>query len=209
MKRRHFGVVIASTITMVPPAALAAAPWPIKGRHYTRLRGRPPKTSVAGVEVLEFFTYGCRPCRELQPLLAHWQASVRTPVTLRRMPVAVWDDFAMLQDIYFTIEALGLVGDLHLKVFDALQRERERFEEEEQIGDFVASHGIDRARFLSVLNSDDVATKSLEARRLAHDLQVSGTPTFIVGREWATDIARAGSAAKTVEVVDFLVRLRR
>jgi thiol:disulfide interchange protein DsbA len=90
------------------------------------------------------------------------------------MPVAVWDDFAMLQDIYFTIEALGLVGDLHLKVFDALQRERERFEEEEQIGDFVASHGIDRARFLSVLNSDDVATKSLEARRLAHDLQVSG-----------------------------------
>lgn len=208
MKRRDFGVIVASTMTMCPPAAVAAR-WPIEGRHYTRVRGRPAKTGAAGVEVLEFFTYGCRPCRDLQPLLAHWQASVRTPVTFRRMPVAVWDDFAMLQDIYFTIEALGLVGDLHLKVFDALQRERKRFEEEEQVGDFVASHGIDRARFMSVLNSDDVASKSLEARRLAHSLEVSRTPTFIVGREWVTDISRAGSAAKTVEVVDFLVRRRR
>lgn len=206
MKRRAF--VAASTLTMLPLTAVAAR-WPIEGRHYTRLRGRPSKASAAGVEVLEFFTYGCRPCRELQPLLTHWQASLRTPVTFRPMPVAVWDDFAILQDIYFTIEALGLVGDLHLKVFDALQRERKRFEEEDQIGDFVASHGIDRARFLSVLNSDDVASKSLEARRLAHGLKVSGTPTFIVGREWVTDIARAGSTVKAVEVLDFLVRLRR
>lgn len=206
MKRRAF--VAASTLTMLPLAAVAAR-WPIEGRHYTRLARRPSKASAAGVEVLAFFTYGCRPCRDLQPRLAQWQTSLRTPVTFRRMPVALWDDFAILQDLYFAIEALGLVRELHPKVFDALQRERRRLESEEQIGDFVASNGIDRSRFLAVLNSDEVASKSLEASRLADVFQVSRTPTFIVGREWATDIARAGSATKAVEVVDFLVRLRR
>lgn len=139
-------------------------------------------------------------------MLLQWQTNLRAPVTYRRMPLAVWDDFAILQDLYFAIEVLGLVGELHPKVFDAVQRERTRLEEEEQIGNFVASHGIDRSRFLAVLNSDEVASKSAEARRLAEVYQVSRTPTFVVGREWTTDIARAGSATKAVEVLDFLVR---
>lgn len=208
MRRRAFGAAAASALTLLPLAAVAAR-WPIEGRHYTRLRRQPATTSAAGVEVLEFFTYGCRPCRDLQRTLTQWQTSLRTSVTFRRMPVAVWDDFAILQDLYFAIEVLGLVEDLHPKVFDALQREHRRLEEEEQIGDFVARHGIDRSRFLAVLNSDEVASKSLEARRLADVFQVSRTPTFIVGRQWATDIARAGSATKAVEVVDFLVQSRR
>lgn len=206
MKRRAF--VAASTLTILPLTAVAAR-WPIEGRHYTRLSRRPAKASAAGVEVLEFFTYGCRPCLDLQPRLAQWQTNLRTPVTFRRMPLALWDDFAILQDLYFAIEALGLVRQLHPKVFDALQHERRRLEEEEQIGDFVASHGVDRSHFLAVLNSDEVAEKSLEARRLADTFQVFRTPTFIVGREWATDIARAGSGAKAMEVLDFLVRSRR
>ena len=208
MKRRAFGAIAASALTMLPLAAVAVR-WPLEGRHYTRLPRRTAKASAVGVEVLEFFTYGCRACRDLQPRLAEWQTSLRIPVAYRRMPVAVWDDFAILQDLYFAIEGLGLVRELHLRVFDAIQRERKRFEDEEQIGDFVASHGIDRSRFLAVLNSDEVASKSLEARRLAENLQVSRTPTFIVGREWVTDIARAGSGPKAVEVLDFLVRSRR
>lgn len=208
MKRRSFGLLAASTLTMLPLAAEAGR-WPVQGRHYTRLAPRPAKSSAQTVEVLEFFTYGCRPCRELEPTVARWQAGLPPTMIFRRMPVAFWDDFAILQDLYFAIEVFGLVRELHPRVFDALQRERRRLEDEEQIGDFVASHGMDRSRFLAVLNSDEVASKSLEARRLAESLQVSRTPTFIVGREWVTDIARAGSAAKAVEVLDFLVRSRR
>lgn len=208
MKRRDFGLLAASTLAMLPFAAEAAR-WPVQGRHYTRLPARPVKGSGENVEVLEFFTYGCRPCRELEPRLAQWEAGLPPTVTFRRMPVAIWDDFAILQDLYFAIEALGLVRDLHPKVFDALQRERRRLEDEEQIGDFVASHGMDRSRFLAVLNSDEIASKSLQARVLAESLRVSRTPTFIVGREWVTDLVRAGSAAKAVEVLDFLVRMRR
>ena len=208
MKRRAFWLLAASTLTVLPLTAEAGR-WPVHGRHYTRLARRPAKSSAQTMEVLEFFTYGCRRCRELEPTLARWQASLPPTVTFRRMPVAFWDDFAILQDLYFAIEALGLLGELHLRVFDALQRERTRLEDEEQIGDFVARHGMDRSRFLAVLNSDEVASKSLEARMLAESFRVSRTPTFIVGREWVTDIVRAGSAAKAVEVLDFLVRARR
>lgn len=207
MKRRAFAAAAASVLTVFPIEVLAARA-PVQGRHYTRV-APPGHSGAQGVEVLEFFTYGCRPCRELEPRLAQWRTSLRTSVNFRRMPLAPWDDFAILQDLYFAIEAMGLVGDLHPKVFDAVQRERRRLEEEEQIGDFVAAHGIDRSRFLAVLNSDEVASKSAEARRLADAFQVSRTPTFVVGREWATDVARAGSAVKVVEVVDFLVRARR
>lgn len=208
MKRRAFGVVAASALAAFP-FGVVARPWPVERRHYTRLSRPPANASAEPVEVLEFFTYGCRRCREVEPLIAQWVNGVPTKAILRRMPVAVWDDFAILQDLYFAIEALGRVGDLHPKLFDAVQREHRRIEDEEQIGDFVASHGMDRARFLAVLNSDEIASKSLESRLLAEKFQVSGTPTFIVGREWVTDIPRAGSGAKAVEVVDFLVRSRR
>lgn len=208
MKRRSFGVVVASTLAMLPLAA-SAGQWPIEGRHYSRIPRRRARASPDTVEVLEFFTYGCRQCRELEPALGQWEARLPASVILRRIPVAVWDDFAMLQDLYFAIEALGLVREFHPKVFDALQRERRRFEDEEEIGDFVASHGMDRSRFLAVLNSDEVAAKSLEASKLADDFKAFRTPTFIVGREWMTDIAHAGSAAKALEVADFLVRSRR
>lgn len=177
MKRRDFGFLAASSLTVLPFAA-AAPRWPIQGRHYARLSQRPVKSTAGTLEVLEFFTYGCRPCRELEPTLAQWQTRLPATVIFRRIPVAVWDDFAILQDLYFAIEALGLVRELHPKVFDAVQRERRRLEDEEQIGDFVASHGIDQSRFLAMLNSDEVASKSLEARRITDRFQISPHSDF-------------------------------
>lgn len=208
VKRRAFGIAVASAAATLSLPAVGAQ-WPVRGRHYIPLRQVTGAPKSDAFEVLEFFEYGSRPCRELEPLLAQWQSGLTFPVRLRRMPVAYWDDFFILQDLYFALETLGLVGGLHRKVFDAIQRERTRLETEEQIGDFMARQGVDRSRFLSALNSDEVASRSLEARQLAERFRIPRTPTFIVGRAWATDVVRAGSAAKAVAVVDVLLRAPR
>lgn len=144
-----------------------------------------------------------------------WRSNPRGPepgslpknVRLRRLPVAQWDDFIILQDLYFAIEALDLVDQLHPKVFHAVQRERRRLETEDQIGEFVASHGVDRNRFMATLNSDAVAAKSQESTQLAMRYDVSRTPTFVVGDRWKTDLARAGSPSKALGVLHFLVHI--
>jgi thiol:disulfide interchange protein DsbA len=156
-----------------------------------------------------FFTYGCRHCLAVEPLISQWEASLSPKVRLRRLPFALWDDFIILQDLYFAMDALGLVAQLHARVYHAVQGERRRLETEDQIGEFVARQGLDVHQFISTLNSDAVAARTRDASELAGRFEVSDIPTFVVGHRWKTDVPRAGSINKALAVVDFLARSGR
>lgn len=204
MKRRELMAAAVSAVAL--PAWPTAPTWrPVEGRHYVRV-GRLADAEPATPEVLEFFTYGCRQCFAMEPLLGQWEATLSPKVRLRRLPLALWDDFNILQDLYFALEAIDLVPLLHLKVFEAVQRKRRRLETEDQVADFVAEQGIERSRFLSTLNSDAVAAKSFEATQLAERYNVSRMPAFVVNGRWMTDIKRVGSPRRALDVLDTVVR---
>lgn len=206
MKRRLFTVAMLPTLpALVWP--VAAQELPIEGRHYVAVQTRQPTRN--SLEVLEFFAYSCGHCNEFEPAVDAWQKKLPQDVLFRRIPVAFRESFVIQQKLFFAVEALGLVDQLHHKVFLAIHSERKQLDTPEKIGAFAASNGVDRNRFMEALESFGVAAKVKQASALANGYGIEGTPSIGVNGRWLTSGSLTGSNRKSLEVAEYLVGLAR
>lgn len=113
------------------------------------------------------------------------------------------------QRLYFAIESLGLVEQLHRKVFTTLHEERRRIDTVEHVADFATRNGVDAGRLVSTVNSFSVASKVTQATTLANDYRFQGTPSIGVDGRWLTSGSMAGSNPKSLEVAEHLMRLAK
>ena len=98
---------------------------PEDGREYKTLDKRVATDAPAGkIEVVEFFWYACPHCNAFEPQLEAWQKRLPADVVLRRVPVAFRDDFVPQQRLFYTLEAMGKLDELHRKIGRASCRER-------------------------------------------------------------------------------------
>ncbi|WP_412180399.1 thiol:disulfide interchange protein DsbA/DsbL [Variovorax paradoxus] len=182
---------------------------PVEGRNYVALQSRQPTRDARQPEVLEFFAYSCGHCNAFEPMIDAWQKKLPRDVLFRRIPVAFREDVVIHQKLYFAIEAMGLVEQLHPKVFAALHVERRKLDTPDQIGSFAATHGVDRVRFLQALDSFSVAAKVKQATALATGYAIEGTPSIGVNGRWLTSGTLAGSNSKSLSVAEYLLDLAR
>ena len=209
MDRRHFSKVAIATLASTPIFATAQARV-IEGTHFVAISPRQPTRDPKQIEVLEFFAYGCSHCNAFEPAIDEWQKNLPADVLFRRIPVAFREvPFVMHQKLFFAIEALGLVEQLHRKAFTAIHVERQRLETPKEIGDFAAKNGVDRTRFVDMLNSFVVATKAKQATALAAGYKVQGTPSIGVDGRWLTAGSMAGSNEQSLAVAEHLISVAK
>ena len=67
---------------------------------------------------------------------------------------------------------------------EALHTERRPISKIEDLADFYAEHGVDKAQFLSTLDSFPVNAKVAEARDRAAAWNIEGTPTMVVAGKY-------------------------
>lgn len=193
------------------PLSARAQGGPIEGTNYLKLAQAAPTSAPAGkVEVLEFFWYGCPHCYHFEPDLAAWAAKLPPDVAFRRVPVALRPNPGEIhQRLFYALEGMGLLPTLHAKVFRALHEERLTLDKPELIGDFVAKQGVDKAKFLAMLDSFAVQTKARQARTLIDAYRLDGVPAIGVGGVYYTSISLNGSAAATLATTDALIQKLR
>lgn len=209
MDRRQFSKITAVSLA-APPALVAAQERLVEGKHYVAVSPRQPTLDPKQVEVLEFFAYGCEHCHAFEPTIDAWQKKLPANVRFRRIPVAFRaGPMVVHQQLFFAIEALGLVEQLHGKVFTALHVERRRLDRPEDVADFATKNGVDPARFVGALNSFSVATKVKQATLLATGYKFQGTPSIGVNGRWLTSGSMAGSNEKSLAVAEHLIGLEK
>lgn len=208
MKRRLFAASLFAPLAAWTVPAVAQDR-PVEGRSYVVLQSRQPTRDTRQVEVLEFFAYSCGHCHAFEPMIDAWQKKLPRDVLFRRIPVAFRDEVVIHQKLYFAIETMGLVEQLHPKVFAAIHAERKKLDTPDQIGAFVAANGVDRAQFLQVLNSFGVGAKVRQATALASGYAIEGTPSIGVNGRWLTSGSLAGSNPKSLAVAEYLIGLAR
>src|SRR3954467_1674382 len=172
MNRREFSaataVVLGATALGWPHVALAQSK-PEEGKDFRALEQSAPVEAPAGkIEVVEFFWYSCPHCNAFEPKLNAWLKS-RLPahVSFRRVPVAFREDFVPQQRLYYTLEAMGKVDELHGKVFHAIHELREPTNNEDLILKWAAKQpGLDLAKFRQLMRSPEVNAKSYRALQL-------------------------------------------
>lgn len=211
MQRRDFSqAALLSAAALVSPWANAQARVPREGTEFLKLSRPATVDAAAGkVEVVEFFWYNCPHCNQFEPMFDAWAKKQSADVVVRRVPVAFRDNFAPQQRLYYAIEAMGKVAELHTKVFHTIHVEKQRLETQEQMTDWMAKQGVDRAKFLEYYNAFAVAGKARKASQLTDGYQVDGVPALGVAGRYFTSGSLAGTMERSLQVADYLVDLAR
>src|SRR5512144_2380420 len=97
----------ALAIAFVAVAGSAGAQGVTEGTNYVRLKNPMPVETGKNIEVIEFFSYGCPHCGELEPVLQGWLKTKPADVSFRRIPVMFQPKWESLAKGYYALDALG------------------------------------------------------------------------------------------------------
>ena len=158
---------------------------------YAPMQPPQPTGDNGKIEVIEFFSYGCPHCADLEPILQNWMKTMPADVQLRRVPVMFQERWIPLAKIYYTLDALGEEKRLSPEVFSALHSKGLSLWQDKTFFDWAASQGLDRKKVEDMYNSFAIEGKVNRARAAAGTFQIQSVPTFIVDGKFTTvaDIA--------------------
>jgi thiol:disulfide interchange protein DsbA len=190
----------------------ATAAWPadlVEGKDYVRLKNPQPVETGKKIEVIEFFSYGCPHCNDLEPILQAWIKTLPSDVQFRRVPVMFQQRWEPLARIYYTLDAMGEEARLSPEVFKAVHVSGLAMYEDKVFFDWAASHGLDRGRVVEVYNSFGVSSKFNRAKALAQAYNIQSVPTVIVDSRYVTSSDRVGRHEMLPAVLDALIAKAR
>jgi thiol:disulfide interchange protein DsbA len=210
MNRREFAAgaacVLGTVALGLAGPVLAQARRPEDGGDYISLEKRVGIEAPSGkVEVIEFFWYGCPHCNAFEPTLVSWIKRQPADVAVRRIPVGFRDEMVPHQRLFYALEAMDRLGDLHEKVFHAIHTERNPLNREAPILDWVGKQGVDAAKFREHYNSFGISSKARRATQIADAYNVQGVPAIGIHGRYYTDGPLTGSMDRALQVTDFLV----
>ncbi|MEI7426970.1 MAG: thiol:disulfide interchange protein DsbA/DsbL [Betaproteobacteria bacterium] len=181
----------------------------MEGLDYKLLSSPQPTESKGKIEVTEFFWYACPHCYDLEPEIQAWVKQQKNDVVFKRVPIAFRDDFLPHSQIFYTLEALGKEAEYSPKVMKAIHVDRKQLLKEDEIFSWAASVGLDVASFTSAYKSFSVITKAKTANVTGSAYRVNGVPTIFVQGKYETSPSIAGTKARTLQTLDYLVNKSR
>jgi protein dithiol oxidoreductase (disulfide-forming) len=209
---------VASTVAAAMPSAAAqslAAPtlWQ-EGVNYTRIVPAQPTAVAAGqVEVLEFFWYACPHCYAIDPLVESWKKTKPAYINFSRVHVTWSDGHRSLARLYYTLDSMGKLDQLHNEVFKEIHvngnplvaSDPNNAAESERLQTaFVKKFGISEDAFKKAYHSFAVETALQRADQLVQRYRIDGVPTFVINGKYVADVRSAGSPERLLSLVNDL-----
>ncbi len=196
-------MAVAMLFVLAAPAAVAQDF--VEGQHYQRLEQPQPTETGDKVEVREFFWYGCPHCYVLEPYLDNWQVPdsaqfVRTPATFNEL----WTTHAR---VYYVLQEMGRIDELHPVFFDALHKRQLRLNDAASIAGFFEGHGIPADKFQSAWRSLLVDTRVGKADKAVRAYGLKSVPSFAVNGKYLVAPSMVTSYAEFIEVLNYLIAL--
>lgn len=189
---------------MMSSAMLQAAGY-TEGVDYKKLT---PQSTDAGdkIEVLEFFWYGCPHCYTFEPYINAWKKTKPANVELVRVPAIFRPDWEVQARTYYALSNMGVIEDLHEKIFSAIHKDKKRLNTKEQLTDFVVKNGVDRKKFDEEYSSFSVDSMVRKAKKKQTAYKLQGVPAIAVNGKYLTSGSMSGSYENLVKILDYLVK---
>jgi protein dithiol oxidoreductase (disulfide-forming) len=202
---------VAATASTASAATLASpTPWQ-EGVDYTRLVPAQPTSVPTGqVEVLEFFWYACPHCYDLDPKVEAWRKTKPAYVTFSRVHVEWNEGHRALARLYYTLESMGKLDQLHSEVFKAIHvngnpltaADPNNAAESERVQvTFVKKFGISETDFRNAYHSMAVDVAVQRADELVQRYRVDGVPRFVINGKYIADVKSAGSQERLISLI--------
>ena len=189
-------------------AQLPAGQW-TPGTNYTVLSPAQPTDAAPGkVQVIEVFWYGCPHCYALDPYLESWLKSKPGYVDFVRVPIMWGDIHRSHARLFYTLQALGKLDQLHSQVFDEIhQRNDPLYVQGDPKASFQAqlkfavAHGVNASAFTNAYNSFSVQTDLQRADDIDRRYKVDSVPTIVIDGKYEADVGSAGGDEKLIQLI--------
>lgn len=183
-----------------------------EGTHYAQLPV-PIDTQTPGqIEVVEMFSYACIHCYDFDPYLEAWRATLPEDVAFRRIPAIFNDSWAMLAQVFYTAEVLGVGERLHMPLFRSIHDPEQALDlrKQEFLAQLFAEYGqVDPVDFNNAFGSFSVRSRVQQADAHGRAYRISGVPSLIVNGKYRVDGTMAGNNANMLKVVAYLLAQER
>jgi protein dithiol oxidoreductase (disulfide-forming) len=170
--------------------AQADAPAPQKYQadtHYVKLTTAQGTSSPPDViEVAEVFWYGCPHCFNFDPIVNNWAKNLPDGVKFIRLPVMWNSTNAIHARLFYTLEALGKLDDLHHAIFTEMHVNNKTLTNEAEIINFVGQHGVSADDFKKTFNSFAVESKLKRAKNLSQRYRIQSVPLLVINGKYLT-----------------------
>jgi protein dithiol oxidoreductase (disulfide-forming) len=101
-------------------------------------------------------------------------------VTFKLLPAPFSAEWLPYARAYYAARELGVVDRTHLQLFDEKFNQHYPISSMDELADFYARHGVDRAKFMSIATSAETTAKLKSDLALIQKWQVDGTPSIVV-----------------------------
>lgn len=210
MIRRSLLIGILGALTLLASSPLLALEL-VEGRDWRSVpRGAEMASEGTEIEVLEFFSYGCPHCSDINPLIKQWAEDLPSGVSFEHVPVtfgrAAWESLARL---YYALDFAGELERLDQAVFDAVTKQRTNLYTEKTVLNWVAEQGVDPEAFAKFYNSFAVEAALAKGNTLAARFRVDAVPMIIVDGRYVVLNEGARTHAELLERAAALIEKAR
>lgn len=187
-------------------ADTAAPKWEA-GKSYVLINPSQPTSTGNKIEVLEVFSYACSHCAHFQPYAEKLKASLPANAEFVLLPADFQPRWVLFARGFYVAKGLGLIDKTHQAMFDAIYRDNQPMNTLDQVADFYAGYGADKAAFLSTAESFVIEGDLAHAHQSEVNYGIDSTPTLIVNGKYRV-VANAGEKIgfdEMVEIAQYLV----
>lgn len=197
--------LMAAIAAFAAPVSLALRAQPRGDAGYSTLASALPVDNPSKIEITEFFWYGCIHCYNLEPAIEAWVPKLPPDAYFRRVPAIFNERWAIDASIFYTFEALGVLGKLHRPFFDAIHKDRLKTDNPAALNEWLAARGVDAKKFESTMKSFSVQSKVKRAGQLTAAARIDGTPALMLQGRYTISTEQGGSLEGMLANADRLI----
>lgn len=192
-------------LLLVYSAVIQAAGYS-EGVEYKKLAIPQATDTGDKIEVQEFFWYGCPHCYHFEPYINAWKKTKPANVEFVRVPAIFRPDWEIQARAYYALSNMGIIEDLHGKIFAAIHKDKIQLNRKETLTDFLVKNGVDREKFEEEYSSFAVDSMVRKAKKKIKDYQIEGVPSISVNGKYLTSGSMSGSYDNLIKILDYLVK---
>ncbi|MTI14952.1 thiol:disulfide interchange protein DsbA/DsbL [Sansalvadorimonas verongulae] len=158
------------------------------------------------IEIDTVFWYGCSHCFDLARMQENWKEKLGTDVDTSDVPVIFGKPWQAHAQLFYALEDLKLLDKAHFAVFDAVQKQGRRLDNEKDMAAFLKErYGVNEADFERAYDSFGVRNQTQKASAITRGAQLTGVPAIIVNNRYLVDPAMAGGLENMLKVTEYLI----
>ena len=180
-----------------------------EGIDFVRV-SRPLPQSQPGIEVIEFFSYGCLHCHEFEPAVRKWRSTLPKDVRFRRVPISFGNPkWQALAKLYLAVETTGDLAKIDDAIFRAVHEEKLPLSNDKAVIDWAVKRVADPKKFTEMYQSFGIQTTARSAEQTGADFGISGVPSFGVAGRYLVVAKEARTREDILNTVDRVIEMAR